>query len=230
MRTLLNPRIRAILAIVCLMACAVRAGWAAPVLTNGSFELPTLSAGTYQYLTGLNNGWVYSDAGVLTAQGCTPWYYSSPPTGYSGAQYALLQGGSATNTQAYITQTFTATTAGVYSITWVDAGRPANGSAMGNQTYNVDLNATVLGSYSTTSGQQFTAHTLSNVDLLAGTSYTFGFYGTNLAGGDNTAFLDNVSFNYVTALPEANAASLLLLCGGIAALSTIRRRTRLHEI
>ena len=209
-----------VLGLWALSTCPARA---TAVLTNGSFESPVLAAGAYVYPNGTSGGWTFTgNSGLLTATGCSPWYGSTPPSGYVGAQYAFLQ------IVGVISQAFTVPTSGYYNLTWLSAGRPNGVSSGGNETYNTQIAApaslggatTVLGSFQTTSGSNFSTNSSLSMALYAGDTYTLSFVGTGAV--DNSAFLDNVSMNYLYAVPEPGVFALL--AGSLLLLFVPQRR------
>ena len=205
----------------------------ASLITNGDFENPQLSSNPafgQNALPGTPNnyaypgyfapttvgGWTYNGgAGLIdTSQGANAWYGTGSPTGFSGNQYAFVQGTGA------FSQEFTATTAGQAAISWLTGSRPDFGAFNGNQTYEVLLNGNVIYIGSTSSGQNFTL-TDATAALLAG-SNTLEFLG--LAKTDSTVFLDDVS---VAAVPEASTWVMMLLGFFAVGFSIRRRRTGL---
>jgi hypothetical protein len=174
------------------------------LLKNGSFEKPSLTADPpphfgkkaildlpyYVRPFGKSASWLYpTGAGILNTT-ATPNPWGDPlPSGYSGLQFAFLQG------LENISQSFTVETPGVYQVAWFDAGRPDGGAWDGNQTYEVLLNGAVAGTFNTTSGQNFTPESV-QVTLPAGTN-VIEFLGASTVSGDHTAFLDVVSVTLV---------------------------------
>ena len=90
------------------------------------------------------------------------------------------------------------------TISWLDAGRPNLGCCNGDQTYLVELNGTLLGTYSTTSGQNFRLETTTGL-LVVGNN-TLSFIGT--VNADETAFIDAVS---VSPIPESSTWAMTIL-------------------
>jgi hypothetical protein len=212
---------------VAIMASAGQAS----LITNGDFENPQLSSNHafgQNALPGTPNnyaypgyfapttvdGWTYNGgAGLIdTSQGANAWYGANSPTGFSGNQYAFVQGTGA------LSQEFNAATAGQATISWLTGSRPDFGAFNGNQTYEVLLNGNVIYTGSTSSGQNFTLMD-ATAALLAG-SNTLEFLG--LAKTDSTVFLDDVS---VAAVPEASTWVMMLLGFFAVGFSTCRRRT-----
>lgn len=198
----------------------------ANLIVNGGFESPTPS-GTFSapyneppnYTYPANGGppttvdsWTYAGGSGLinTLNPPNAWYGNTPPSGYVGDQFAFVQ------STGSISQTFSAS-AGLGTVQWLQGSRPDFGSYNGNQTYEVLLNSVAIGTYTTTSGENFALQTISGVNLLGGNN-TLTFEG--LATTDSTVFLDQVA---VTAVPEPATWAMLVL--GFVAMALLRRQT-----
>jgi hypothetical protein len=197
---------------------------ATELIANGGFEAPaTASApgsyGSYAYPEGTLGGWTFQGAGLIDAVSATPWFGGNPPQGYAGQQYGFVQ---STGT---LSQVFTADVAGVLALSWLEGSRPFmyGGCCNGDQSYEVWLDTTLLGSFSTASGQDFLARSLDGPVLTAGSSYTLRFKG--LSTGDNTVFLDNVSASITPtgAVPEPASWALFIAGFGLVGLAARRR-------
>lgn len=206
-----------------IATCALASGnaQAAEVLTNGSFEAPSIGGGNYTY-PGLPYGtvqgypatlagWTYAGSALVGATGGNAWYGGSAPAGQDGAQFAALQGTST------LSQVFS-TTGGIATLSWLAAGRPSFGCCNGNQSYNVLLNSNLLGTFSTVNGQAFGLNTI-NLNTLAAGTYTLTFAG--LATTDDTAFIDKVS---LSAVPEPATWAMMLLGFGLVGAGLRSRR------
>lgn len=209
---------RVFLSAAVLLLASVTASSAAELLTNGSFEAPNLGGTQYVYPAGTVDNWTYGGSALVnTRTGANAWYGAAAPAGYDALQFAALQGRSS------LSQIFNASAAGSANISWLAGGRPDFGSFAGDQTYDVLLNGILLGSYSTASGQAFTAQGATGLLLLGNNTLTF--QGTDLSplavntNGDETAFIDAVSVN---AVPEP--FTLSLFGAGLAGAATFRRR------
>ena len=211
------------IAIAAAALSASGSAYAAASLTDGSFEAQGAGVSSFCYF-GQNNGgdgacapgaWVGAGAGIQN-EANTAW--PGTPTD-DGSAYGFVQG------LGIFGQFFSATT-GTYRLTWQDAGRPG-GVAEGNQTYQVLLQAdggtpTVLGTFSTVTGQAFTPHSIGDIALASGVNYALAFQGLNPNGGDNTSFIDSVALG---AVPEP--ATWAMMIGGIGvAGGALRSRRR----
>jgi hypothetical protein len=189
---------------------------------NGSFETPSPSdfpsappfsvPPDYVYLSPTTIGdWTYlGGTGIISLTNPNAWYGTSPPTGVDGNQFAFLQGAG-----SIISQTFSAT-AGSGFLQWNEASRPDFGSFNGAQTYQVSLNGALLGTFNTTSGENFTTKSF-DVSLLDSNTLIF----EGLANSDSTAFIDNVVAGNV---PEPSTWAMMIL--GFAAVGFMAYRRK----
>ena len=188
----------AALAVVCL-ALMASAPAEANLLTNASFEDQQYSTGFYSYANGVEAPWTNSvGGGVLNASGGSAWYFGSGPQGFDGDQYAFLQ------SYGTLSQTFTSGS-GLFDLSFLDAGRSGFGPYNGDQTFDVLIDNVVVGSFSTVSNSNFAMESILNIVLTSGV-HTLEFLGTDLNGGDETAFIDNV---IRTQVPEPSTVALL---------------------
>ncbi|MBX7103146.1 MAG: hypothetical protein K1X57_03645 [Gemmataceae bacterium] len=148
-------------------------------IVDTGFERPALALGAFQY-NPTGGSWSYSGtAGIATNY--SPFTGANPPTP-QGNQVLFLQGnGAATQSGVFA--------AGTYTIGFAFAQR-ANGG--GQQTINVLVDGKVVGTFNNFGNQTYAAVNTSSFTLSAG-SHTVSFQGTNLVGGDNTAFIDQVT-------------------------------------
>lgn len=196
---------------------------AAELIANGGFEdLDSASApgshGSYAYPEGTIAGWTFYGAGLINGTTATPWFGHAAPQGFSGAQYGFVQG------QGWLVQSLTADATGTLELSWLEGSRPDifGGGYKGDQSYEVWLGTSLLGTFSTASGQDFTARSLT-ASVVGGNSYHLIFHG--LSQGDNTAFIDNVSASVSPAVPEPATWAMLITGFGLVGAS-LRRRAR----
>jgi hypothetical protein len=200
----------------------------ANLIVNGDFESPALNShpsptfgptsyqpySNYVYpgLTGAATvaSWTYTGGSGLidTSQGFNYWYGNTSPSGFSGVQYAFVQG-TGTLSQAFNSL------GGLTTISWLEGSRPNLGSVNGNETYQVLLNGNAIYTNTTPNGQNFLA--ISTVGTLLAGLNTLEFVG--LSQRDSTVFLDDVA---VAAVPEASTWIMMVL--GFAGLGLITYR------
>ncbi len=148
---------------------------------NFGFELPGIGSGNFQYNPS-GGSWIFGGASGngsgLVANGSA----FANPTAPQGTQAAFIQG------YGSITQTLTGFNPGVtYTITFSAAQR---GSVQnGGESWNVMIDNTVITNFSP-GGTSYATYTASFTATAS--IHTLAFVGTDLAGGDNTVFLDNV--------------------------------------
>lgn len=154
----------------------------------GGFESPRLSAGTFRYgPTGNTGGWTFGGSAGNGSGIATNGSAFGSPNAPEGNQVAFIQ------SYGTLTQTFSGFTPGTqYTISYLAAQR---GSQSG-QTWNLVLDGNVIQS-NPAGSTSFTSYS-ATFTATAGL-HTLAFVGTNLAGGDNTVFIDNVQI--VTAGP-----------------------------
>lgn len=172
---------------------------AAPQLAaNFGFETPTIS--TFQY-NPAGAAWTFTaqsgnNGSGITANGSL--FNSSNPNAPEGIQVAFLQ---SISTMARSIAGFVP--GANYAVTFAAAQRagPYQTSA---QTWDLKLDGTVLASYAPPAGATSYADYTATFTATAGT-HTLSFVGSNLLGGDNTVFLDNVR---IAPAPSLNPAPL----------------------
>ena len=143
---------------------------------NLGFETPALGGGQYQY-TPANASWKFTATGIASNGSAF-----GSPTAPEGTQVGFVQFNGTTS------QTFTGFTPGTsYTISYMAAQRSGN-----QQTWDVKIDDTVVQSHSGGTSS-FAARTATFTATAA--YHTLTFAGTNLNGGDNTIFIDNISFN-----------------------------------
>ena len=156
-------------------------------IPNGGLGPVTADSWTYFAGAGLING---NDPGAFNGE-----------SGFVGNQYAFIQGQS-----SYISQIFSATP-GIGRIDWLQAGRPNNICCNGDQTLNIFLNGSLVGTVGSASGQLFTPENI--IGVTFGSINTLQFVGTVAA--DETAFIDNVSVTTTTPTPLPATWTMMLI-------------------
>lgn len=155
-------------------------------IVNFGFELPTV--GNYQYLPsgaswtfgGTNGG---GGAGITANNSGFTGYNSPAP---EGVQVAFLQN------YGTISQRLVGLVPGTtYTVTFSAAQRADSGNQHGGQSWNVTIDGSVKGNYNPgAAAKAYTDYTATFV--ATATTHVLAFVGTDLAGGDNTVFIDNV--------------------------------------
>jgi hypothetical protein len=214
-----------------LLAALLGAGaaQAAPTVVNADFEAPQLVGVTHAYqdkydlepgqsqdLSG--HGWFYNGSTGLVAEGDFPFVMVDA----NGVQAGFLRG---TNGEPYsaISQQVAGFDTGSYTLSfdaalWLDAGpNPL--------IVTLDGNALTFGGSATVtpSGNGFTAYTSDAITLLAGTHYLM-FSGQSASDNKVATFIDDVSFQSVSAVPEPSTYALMVL--GLAAVAGVNARRK----
>lgn len=160
------------------------AGATPQFILNFGFETPT--TGTYQY-NPPGGSWTFMAQSGANGSGITAnnsLFSAGNPVAPQGVQSAFLQSTSS------ISQAISGFVPGVkYSVTFAAAQRAT--FQHGGQTWSLKLDNTVLGNYSTALSATNYVNFTTNFTATAAT-HTLTFAGTDLPGGDNTVFLDNV--------------------------------------
>jgi len=159
---------------------------------NFSFETPGLGSGNYVY-TPAGAAWIFNgdfngaSGSGITANGSA----FGNPVAPQGTQAALLQSYTA------ISQTLTGFSPGTnYTITYYAAQR--SGTAQhGGESWNVTIDDAIIKT-NAPGGASYSAYTATFT--ASASAHTLAFVGTDLAGGDNTVFLDNVSITPLLAV------------------------------
>jgi hypothetical protein len=190
---------------VAIVSVMVGAPARAGIIVNSGFEATQYGTGYFAYPNATVDNWTYSgQSGLLNALGGNAWYAGSGPTGFGGDQYAFIQ------TTGSISQTFTSG-AGVFSLSFLDTGRTSS-CCNGNQTFQVLIDSTVIGTFSTTANGLFALQNIPLISLTAG-QHTLAFDGTDPGGGDVTSFIDNVNLTSAVAEPSSAVLFGFALCG-----------------
>lgn len=181
---------------------------------NSGFEVPALGGNAFLYnpATGAGQPWNFQlNAGI--ARSDPNFFEASGPT---DGQFAFLQGNNETN--GVISQTINFPTTGVFQLSYLEAGRVANGQgAFGDLIYNVLIESISNNTFSlnvndsSSSGQPFTL-TMYSFNISAAGDYILIFSGLNAPHNDDTAFFDDIAIN---AVPELSTTELLAVGFGV---------------
>ncbi len=175
----------------------VRINVAGPAIPNFSFETPGLGTGSGSYRYAPAGGsWTFGSAPPTGSGIAANGSAFGSPNAPLGTQVAFVQ---QFGTVAQSLSGFTPGTA--YTLTYYAAQRPGN-----QQTWTVKINGAVIQT-NAAGGTGFTSYTTHFVATAA--TQTLAFVGTNLAGGDNTVFIDNVSVSLRSSLQPVAAAVAL---------------------
>ncbi len=154
---------------------------------NLSFEIPANAGGANYAPTGA--AWIFSGGGSLTGSGITDGtafnFNGAPP---DGTQAAFIQMG------GYISQSFNFPTTGTYSLTFYTEQRPGQ-----DQNLDVQVDPSANGPAQDLSQGGFYptanwAPVTYTFNVSAG-SHVIQFAGLDTTGGDNTAYVDDISFS-----------------------------------
>ncbi len=151
---------------------------------NFGFETPGLGSGNYAYAPS-GGSWVFTTSSGGNGSGiAVNGSAFGNPSAPEGSQAALLQG------YGSISQTLTGFAPGTnYTITYSAAQR---GSVQnGGESWNVVIDGNVIKT-NIPGSTSYVTYTASFRASAA--THTLAFVGTDLAGGDNTIFIDKVSF------------------------------------
>ena len=151
---------------------------------NFGFELPGIGSGNNQYNPN-NAYWTFSggpgNGSGLIANGSA----FSNPNAPEGTQAAFVQG------YGTIAQIFSGFSPGInYTITYAAAQRSSVQN--GGESWNVMIDGQVIQT-NNPGGANYSTYTTSFV--ASAVTHTLSFVGTDLAGGDNTVFIDRVTIN-----------------------------------
>lgn len=152
---------------------------------NLGFEIPSLGGGNYAYNPG-GASWTFVDSDGASGSGIAANGSAfGNPNAPQGTQSALLQG------YGSISQTLAGFVPGTnYTISYSAAQRSTVQN--GGESWDVVIDNVVIKTNNPGS-TSYSAYTASFT--ATATSHTLSFVGTDLAGGDNTVFIDNVSFS-----------------------------------
>ena len=153
------------------------------VFADQGFEQVQVGAGHYQYRPA-GSAWAFSGNSGIAANNSA--FTSGNPPAPQGTQVAFLQ-----RTGSF-SQTVAGWAAGSYVITF-DAAQRGNYQAS-RQDFQVLVDGSVVGTF-TPSGTAYQGYITAAFTVTAG-SHTIKFQGLDSAGGDNTAFIDNVNVDF----------------------------------
>lgn len=153
---------------------------------NSGFEAPVIS--TYQYNPS-GGSWTFNSGAGISKNASA--FTSKNPSAPEGTQVAFVQGAGGSVSQMLSGLIPGAT----YRISFFAAQR----SGYTGQTWNATINGSIIGSFApppaATSYIDYSANF-----TASSASHTLAFVGTNLNGGDNTVFIDNVRVS-ITGIP-----------------------------
>ncbi|MGO9109701.1 MAG: DUF642 domain-containing protein [Thermoguttaceae bacterium] len=150
----------------------------ANAIDDGSFETPSLAAGSYQFAPA-GSPWQFSGTAGLAHNGSN--FTSSNPNAPNGTQVALIQGNGSLSQSVDLV-------AGEYNISFMAAQR-GNGQPQG-QEIEVEVDGAPVGLI-TPVGTGYRLYETSNFTVTAGMN-TIQFVGMNPQSGNGTALIDEV--------------------------------------
>jgi hypothetical protein len=163
-----------------------------PAAGDAGFERPYAgpagSPGSYIY-DPTGSAWTFTRGAGVTANGSG--FTAGNPAAPQGSQVAFLQGGSLST----ISQSIGGWAAGIYRLTF-DAAQRGNYQTGGYQDFRVLVDGQEVARVRPV-GTAYQLYATPGFSVAAG-AHTIEFQGLDSAGGDNTAFLDQVSIEYVT--------------------------------
>jgi hypothetical protein len=148
-------------------------------LGDSSFESAVVSVGSFKYVP-TGSAWTFSGSAGVSSNGSG--FTSGNPVAPQGGQIAFIQSLGTVSQSAVFD-------AGTYVISFNAAQR---GNAPSAQTLQVLIDGKAIGAFNNILGSSYSAQTTTSFTVTAG-SHTITFQGTNLSGGDNTAFIDQVT-------------------------------------
>ncbi|HTD68262.1 MAG TPA: PA14 domain-containing protein, partial [Candidatus Limnocylindria bacterium] len=168
-----------------LLAFVFSASPANLTVPNSGFETPILGSGQFQYAPS-GATWALVNGGGMSGNGSG--FTGNNPNAPEGVQVAFIQG------SGRISQTIAGFSADVtYTITFSAAQRNMGGSS--GQTWNIEIDSVSVGAFAPP--QSATSYTeYSTTFTTAAGSREVAFQASNLNGGDNTIFIDNVRITY----------------------------------
>ncbi len=158
-----------------------------PTVPNSGFETPVIGAGKFQY-SPVGGTWTFGNTGSAVNSGAgiagnSSGFTSSNPLAPEGAQVAFIQGKGA------ISQTVSNWAAGNYAILFQAAQRAY--STPPGQDLTIQVDGILVGKCTPTSAI-YGGYYKTGPFTVAQGNHTISFVGMNTAGGDNTAFIDDI--------------------------------------
>jgi YD repeat-containing protein len=169
---------------------------AGPTVANANLETPDEGSGTYGAFAYNPTGgsWTFSGASGLAGDGSG--FTDGNPNAPQGDQVAFMQGtGSFSQSVTFA--------AGTYRIQFKAAQRQNYQAAQ--QDFQVRIDGNVVGAF-TPASTSYGSYQTGAFDVAA-SSHTIQFIALNTAGGDNTAFVDDLSV--VPAMPDRSETALV---------------------
>ncbi len=156
-------------------------GPSAPAIDDAGFESVSLPPWTGYTFDPAGSPWAYSGSAGVTSNGSL--FTSANPDAPGGTQVAFLQA------QGAMTQSIAGWAAGTYQVSFAAAQRGSYGGS--RQDFEVLVDGQVVSAF-TPASTSYQAYTTASFTVAAG-AHTVTLQGLDTAGGDNTAFVDNVA-------------------------------------
>ncbi len=157
----------------------------AVAVNDAGFETPSLGNGAYKY-NPTGSAWTFLNSAGISNNGSA--FTSGNPSAPEGSQVAFVQAKGSLSQSIVLP-------AGTYQVGFSAAQR-GNIQASA-QTFQVLVDGTVIGSFNDLVGTSYATLTASSFTVSAG-SHTLAFQGTDLNGGDNTVFLDQITVSMLS--------------------------------
>jgi len=154
---------------------------ATPAVADAGFESVALPPWTGYTFDPAGSPWAFSGSAGVTANGST--LTAANPNAPQGNQVAFLQ------LQGAMSQSVADWAAGSYQVAFAAAQRGSYGGS--RQDFRVLVDGQAVSTF-TPSSTSYLAYSTASFTVTAG-AHTITFQGLDSAGGDNTAFIDNVS-------------------------------------
>jgi hypothetical protein len=158
-----------------------------PVLNDAGFEAPFVGTGSFGSFAYDPAGTPWSFAGYAGVAGNGSGFTAGNPGAPEGLQVGFVQMTGA------LSQAVAGWAAGTYQITF-DAAQRANVQAS-RQDFRVLVDGAMVGTF-TPAGTAYAAYATATFSVAAG-AHRIAFQGLDSAGGDNTAFIDEVRIAFI---------------------------------